>query len=194
MLAGLTGNFGSGKSTVLELFRRAGAVVVDSDEIVRILYEKDDVKREVVEILGDVLKKDGSVDKAKIAYLIFTNALLKKNLEVLIHALVFSEIESIVRKNPHKVVIAEIPLLFESSYHPMVDAVILTTCSRETIFERLRKKGYTDAEIEERLSNQMPDADKIHQADFVINTEGSPDQIKKQAKSIYTSLLARLKD
>src|SRR5512134_2984645 len=113
MLAGLTGNFGSGKSSVLELFRKAGAVAVDSDEIVRHLYENEEVKQEVVKVLGNVLKKDGSIDKAKIAFLIFSNAPLKKKLEAFVHARVFSEIESVVTKNPHKIVIAEIPLLFE---------------------------------------------------------------------------------
>lgn len=194
MLYALTGNFGTGKSTVLDLFRRAGAIVVDSDQVVHLLYGREDVRRAVVSVLGDVCGQDGSIDRGKVARLIFSKPALREELEGLIHPLVFREIETTALRNRGRVVIAEIPLLFEAGYDLKVDGIILTVCSRETIFERLGRKGYTRVEIEERLSRQIPDEEKIGRADFVINTEGSFDAIKSLVSSIYTALKSRVKD
>jgi len=194
MLYALTGNFGAGKSTVLDLFRRAGAIVVDSDQVVHLLYGREDVRRAVVSVLGDVCGQDGSIDRGKVARLIFSKPALREELEGLIHPLVFREIETTALRNRGRVVIAEIPLLFEAGYDLKVDGIILTVCSRETIFERLGRKGYTRVEIEERLSRQIPDEEKIGRADFVINTEGSFDAIKSLVSSIYTALKSRVKD
>lgn len=194
MLYALTGNFGTGKSTVLDFFRHAGATVIDSDKVVRQLYERDDVKRAVVTLLGNVSGKDGRIDKEKVSDLIFSKPDLRVRLEELIHPLVFREIETVARRNPGKVLIAEIPLLFESGYNLQVDGIILTVCSRETTFARLAKRGYTTVQIEERLSRQIPDAEKINRADFVINTEGSQDALKSRVRSIYTALKNRAKD
>lgn len=194
MLYAITGNFGSGKSTILELFRKAGALVINSDQVVHLLYEKEDVRSAVVSVLGEVCMRDGSINRQKVADLIFSNPSLRERLEGIVHPLVFREIEAIANRNLGRIVIAEIPLLFESGYDLKVDGVILTVCSRQKIIERLMRKSYTRVEIEERLSRQIPDTEKIGDADFVINTEGSPEAIKSQVSSIYTALKSRLKD
>ncbi|GBD99772.1 dephospho-CoA kinase [bacterium BMS3Abin07] len=193
MLVGLTGNFGAGKSTVLKMFGRSGAITADADEIVSGLYKRDDIKRSVINLLGNVRKDNGNIDKDKISKIIFNNKELKGQLEALLHPYVFSEIVSLNKKYPGNTVVVEIPLLFETGYRTKVDVVILVHCRRSTIFGRLRKKGYSDSEIEERLSRQMPDSEKTDHADYIINTDKNIEAIEEEVKMIYNSLKEKKK-
>lgn len=192
MLAGLTGNFGTGKSTVLALFKKAGAVTIDSDGIVGELYGDEAIKSETSELLGNVFDQKGDIDRKKVADIIFADATLKRRLEKLLHGRVFGKIMNSARAYPHRVVVAEIPLLFETGYDKNVDVVILTRCDKDIVFSRLEKKGYTGPEIRKRLSHQMPDNVKIKKADFVINTAGAVDEIERQVNDIYNALVERI--
>ncbi|MEE9523442.1 MAG: dephospho-CoA kinase [Thermodesulfovibrionales bacterium] len=189
MLIGLTGNIGSGKSTVLRLFARLGAVTIDSDEIVSGLYAREDIKKKAIQILGNSIVNDnGELNKKKIADLIFNNNMLKCKIEALLHSLVFKEIEDLSSKNPYRLVIAEVPLLFETAYNKRVDHVILLNCSRDIIFDRLRNSGFSENEIKARLSSQMPDEVKRFKADTVIDTGRSIEDIGKDVEVLFNRL------
>jgi dephospho-CoA kinase len=189
MLIGLTGNIGTGKSTVLGIFARLGALTIDSDEIVRELYSRENIKIKAIEILGNsIVNDDGELNKKEIADLIFNNNMLKVQLEALLHSYVFEEIESVSTKNPDRLVIAEIPLLFETEYNKRVDHVILLNCSREIIFDRLRNSGLSNNEIKARLSSQMPDAVKRYKADTVIDTGRPIEEIETDVEMLFNSL------
>jgi len=194
MLAGLTGNFGSGKSTVLRMFSEAGAVTSSADAIVSDLYKREEIKEKTASILGDILGADGEIDKGKIAGIIFNNKELKEKLEALLHPLVFLEIETLRKKNRGRVVVVEIPLLFEAGREADFDAVILCLCSRETIFRRLKEKGFSDNGIEARLSSQIPDDEKRERADHVIDTDRPLREIEEDVKMVYNALYRRLQE
>ncbi len=188
MLAGLTGNFGTGKSEVLKIFSSLGAVTVDSDEIVRSLYENKEIQGEVLDILGGGIMRNGRIDKKSISHIIFNNKELKTKLEALLHGYVFSEIEELISKNRDKIVVAEIPLLYESGKENSVDVAIVTYCDEKTIYDRLRKKGFEEDEIRKRLSAQIPSDEKKKRADYVINTDMDLIDIKAAVQRIYDEL------
>jgi dephospho-CoA kinase len=188
MLVGLTGNIGTGKSTVLDIFSKLGALTIDSDKIVGELYTRDDIKARVIAILGnEIIDGNGHLHKKKIANIIFNNNKLKGKLEVLLHNYVFIEIESLHNRNPDRVVVAEIPLLFETGYNKKMDKVIMTTCPIETIYKRLTP-GYTKEEVESRLKSQSQSSDRETRADYLINTDRDIADIEEEVKMIYNAL------
>jgi dephospho-CoA kinase len=188
MLVGLTGNIGTGKSTVLGFFSKLGALTIDSDEVVGALYTRDDIKAKVIAILGnEIIDDDGHLNKNKIANIIFNNKELKRKLEALLHNFVFIEIETLHHKNPDRVVVAEIPLLFETGYNKKMDKVIMTSCQTETIYKRLMN-GYTKEEVESRLANQSRSSDRETSADYLINTDRTMADIEEEVKIIYNAL------
>jgi dephospho-CoA kinase len=189
MLIGITGNFGTGKSTVLNIFKELGVITIDSDEIIKDLYKRKDIKEKVTLILGsDIIDDRGNVDKSKISYIIFNNNVLRDKLEALLHPIVFSEIETLSAQYPDGIVVAEIPLLFESGYNTRVDYVVLLSCSEETLLARLKKKGFAEDEIRSRLSSQIRDAKKRDRSDLVINTDKDLGVIKKDIEDLIEKL------
>jgi dephospho-CoA kinase len=193
MLAGLTGNFGTGKSTVLRMFGQEGAIALSSDDIVKDLYKDPAIRKDVVELLGDVLDENGTVDRKRVSSIIFGNHALRKGLEGILHQRVIARIEETARDNPHDLVVAEIPLLFETGFQDRVDTVILTTCPEESIYSRLRKKGFSDTEISERLASQTPDSEKYTQVDYIINTDRGLAAIAREVNFIYNALIKKIK-
>ncbi|MBF0457211.1 MAG: dephospho-CoA kinase [Nitrospirae bacterium] len=191
MLAGLTGNIGSGKTTVLSLFKTLGARVTSADEIVKRLLEEDGIKNKIRATLGSgVFYGDGSLDKQKTAGVVFNNPALRKALEEIIHPAVMREIREFAL--PDALTIAEIPLLFEGGFTNKVDAVITVTAPKELVYERLGKKGvFSDEDITKRLACQIPDEQKTANSDFVIINAGDMGDTTEQVKKIYGLLQLR---
>ncbi|MBF0518925.1 MAG: dephospho-CoA kinase [Nitrospirae bacterium] len=188
MLAGLTGNFGSGKSTVLEMFKALGALTVSSDEIVHKLLSEMDIKLRVRELLGDVFDSAGNIDKPKTAAIVFNNPELRRGLEAIILPLVIAEIKRIASSNIDKVVVAEIPLLFEGNFTGDVDKIITIINDRDIVEKRLKNRGFSTTDVKSRLSAQLPQDRKAALSDFVINNSGNPEETKSHVAAIYKKL------
>jgi len=190
MLVGLTGNFGSGKSTVLELFRKAGAAVVDSDNLVKNLYNQKHIQDSVVRLMGNVLDPEGNIDKKKIAKIVFVDERMKERLEKLLHPHVIRMIKEFAQQHSDRVVVAEIPLLFEAGYADIVDKTVLTVCPRPLLKKRLIDKGFSPDDIAQRLSNQIPDEEKRNRVDFVIDTDKGIEDLRDDVFSILNTIAA----
>ncbi len=189
LLAGLTGNYGSGKSFILEKFRKMGALAINSDEIVRTLLKKNEIKKEVSKLLGEkVLTEDGELDRKAIADIIFRDAYLRLKLEDIIHPEVFKEIKRLISEvKEDKVIIVEIPVLFERGYQNRFHKIITVYADEATILRRLQREGLSKEEISKRWEAQFPYEKKIRSSDFVIdNSEGR--DIDRQIVHIYSQL------
>ncbi|RMG01760.1 MAG: dephospho-CoA kinase [Nitrospirae bacterium] len=189
MLVGLTGNFGSGKSWVLKIFRHLGAITIDSDEIVHTLLEDKKIISKLSEILGKEVITGGRVDRKTAGRIIFSDEEKRKRVEQLLHPLVFQEIERVKNRYPEKIIIAEIPLLFESGYAGSVDRVITVTSPEETALERLKRKGFSEEEILLRRKVQIAENIKAEKSDYVIDNSRTPEETERQVRSIWTDLL-----
>jgi dephospho-CoA kinase len=190
----LTGNYGMGKSYLLSLFRETGIVTIDSDEIVRSLFEKKEVKKQLKQLFGDDVFDDDVPNRRKIADLVFKDASLRRDLEDILHPLVFRQIEETVSVNRgEELIVAEVPLLFERNYQDRFDRSVAVYTSEETALDRMEQAGVNRRSALLRLKSQMPVEEKIKRADYVINNGGTPedtlrqwrlllDQLKKEAK------------
>lgn len=190
MIVGLTGVFGSGKSTVLGIFGRLGAAVLSSDEIVHELLRTEAVGTAVRGLFGGkALSPDGAVDRARLASLVFSSPGARKRLEALIHPLVDRRIsEEAAKTAPGKLLVVEVPLLFESGLEHRFDRVICVSASRETIIARLEKKGFARREIMRRLRAQWTQAEKEARSDLVIFNDGDLSGTEKQVSAFLAAL------
>ena len=181
----LTGNFGSGKTFVLGLFRTKGTQIINSDKIVSSLYKNK-------KFLALLKKEFATTNKKRIAEIVFSNKRKRKKLESFIHPLVIKEIKFRLKKlksRNTKLVIVEVPLLFETNLQKLFDFTILVKCSKEKCIKRLKKKGFSRSEVIARLKTQKPQKYKAKRANFIINNNSTKTKTKKQVKKIYYQLV-----
>jgi len=187
---GLTGSIGTGKSTVARLLEKEGAYVIDADKIVHNLFNRQDIKDKIKKLFGDVFKKDGSVDRKKLAKIIFYNEKKKKQLEALLHPEVSKEIKRffirVKEKDPDAVAVAEVPLMIETGSYKEYDVVVVVYAPFELQLQRLIKKGMDKDEAIKRIKSQMPPEEKVKYADFVMNNTG--ENLQTQVKELYMKL------
>jgi dephospho-CoA kinase len=195
----LTGNFGMGKTTVLQLFNRLGAYTINIDDVVHVILDKPSMARKVSRLLGgDVLSDNRgalSINKKRTADIIFNNAEKRRELEHIIHPEVLKEIKrmemKIVRHHPDAVIIFEIPLLFEAGYEHHFDGTITVYSTRETALKRLSKKGFSTNDSLKRMNAQMPIMRKKKMADYCIDNNNGIEKTEKRVKRLFRKIQAQ---
>lgn len=195
LLAGLTGNYGMGKSFALSVFRDLGAVTIDSDEIVHALLHKKTIIGQIVKLLGrGVLRPDGSLDRKKVASEVFGDDELRTGLEAILHRRVFREISRQARpyRSKRRIVIVEVPLLFEAGHDIRFRRLITVFTSQRVALDRLKKAGITRKDAVARLKAQLPIAEKKRRSDFVINNSFSRARTREQVGRVYNHLLKEM--
>ena len=161
LLLGLTGGIGMGKSTASAILTRLGVAVVDTDEIAReMVAPGQPALAEIRGAFGDgVFRADGSLDRSRMAEVIFGNAEARKVLEGILHPRIRAAWADRVghwRGQGIRCGVVVIPLLYETRVEGQFDAVVCVACSAETQRRRLRERGWTEAHFESRLAAQMP--------------------------------------
>jgi dephospho-CoA kinase len=187
---GLTGGIGCGKSLAAQYFAELGALVVDADQLARAAIERgSDGFDEVVAIFGDGILKDGNIDRRALGDLIFKDPAAKKQLENIVHPFVRREFEEVVASlKGDQVLVYEIPLLVETKAHEKFDVVITVESEMENRVARLRGRGMHTSEIEGRIAAQASREQRIEIADFLIENDGSEDELLRQVENIWDSL------
>jgi dephospho-CoA kinase len=174
MVLGLTGSIGMGKSTASKLFSDAGVPVFEADEAVHALYSGAAAVLIEAEFPGTT--RDGVVDRAILARMVFGNPEALKRLEAIVHPLVREMETSFVegaRNAGVPLVVLDIPLLFENGGEARCDLVAVVSAPFEIQRERvMRREGMTQERFDAILARQMPDAEKRVRADIVIDTSG----------------------
>lgn len=191
LLIGLTGNYGMGKNTVLSMFEKLGATILDTDKIVGLLLTEKDILEKIRGLLGDkVFDENGSLNKKKAANLVFKNNKLRYLLEDILHPLVFERIHFFLDKinKKDKVIMIAVPLLYERGYEERFDKTITVFTKEETALNRLGKEGITKEEALLRLKVQLPIEEKIKRSDFVIDNNGTIEETMSQVETIYKRL------
>lgn len=192
LLVGLTGNYGCGKSTVLKMFRNLGAMTFNTDVIVSSLLREGDVLQKIRERFGDgVFRKDGRLDKKKLASIIFADSTARRALERMLHPLVFKKITLSLKGKPRNkdIVIVEAPVLFERNYERRFHRVITVKTDEHEALERLEREGIKRQQAIQRMRAQLPIREKIKRSDFVIDNDGSLDRTERQVRSIFRKLV-----
>lgn len=187
---GLTGGIGCGKSLAAQYFAELGALVIDADQLARAAIERGtDGFDEVVTLFGDGILKDGNIDRKSLGDLIFKDVNAKAQLENIIHPFVRREFEEAVASlMGDQVLVYEIPLLVETNSLERFDVVITVESEMENRIARLRGRGMHISEIEGRIAAQATREQRIEIADFLIENDGSEDELLRQVENIWDSL------
>ena len=188
VVVGLTGGFGTGKSTVAGMFQELGAWIVDADRIAHESLRKESpVYGEVSKLFPEAIGPE-DLDRKKIAAVIFSQPEKKKKLEALVHPYVFERMEQEISEAEESVVILDVPLLFETGLDQRCDAVCVVDAPEAAVRERLKERGFTENEISARKKAQMPLEEKKRKANFVINNSHDLEQTKQDVEKIWKGL------
>jgi dephospho-CoA kinase len=188
---GLTGVFGSGKSTVAGFLAEMGAELIDADKLVHQLYEPEaEGWRKVVAIFGrPVLTESGEIDRRRLADAVFNDTEAMRKLNAAIHPLVERRVKTLLAEHRRRrplVVVVEAPLLIEAGWASMMDEIWVTTAPREVIFRRLnRKYGLSCREALARIRKQLPVREQVKHAARVINTDTSLEHLRAKVQRLW---------
>jgi dephospho-CoA kinase len=191
---GLTGGIASGKSTIARIFASLGCVTVDADQIVARLYEPGEAGHEaLVRTYGSgILLPDGKVDRSKLAGIAFASEESAKALNALIHPLVVEEEAGFMaaeeQRAGDRIVVIEATLLIESGGEERYDRIVVVDVDQETQLARAAIRGMTREEAARRIAHQMPRAERLRYADYVIDNSGDLRAAEAETSRVYEAL------
>lgn len=191
-VVGLTGVIGAGKSTVCDMLRDRGAIVLDSDEIVREVQRPgEDGFREIVDQFGpQVVAPDGTLDRAAMASVVFADSDKRRCLEAIVWPRVFERLNRPLADlaSTDAIIIQDIPLQWQK--FDWQDAVLVVAAREDTQLARLVSRGMEGADARARIESQGTVDTKLEFADYVIWNEGGMDQLCDQVEAVWRELLA----
>jgi len=190
LIVALTGGIGSGKTMVGEIFADLGALVVDSDQLAREVVERGSKGFElIVTEFGDEILKNGDLDRAALASLVFKDPKKRAKLEEITHPLIRQSFAKIVSSaGIDSIIINQIPLLVESKHDYKFDHIITISVPDEIRTERLLKRGLTLTQIDQRMKAQATDAQREVISDTVIVNDKSEQELITQVEKVWESL------
>ncbi len=195
MRAGLTGGLASGKTFVGRILEELGCYVVRADDLGhQVLLPGGEAYDGVVAAFGPgILAPDGTIERKKLAAVVFADPGELAKLNSLVHPAVFRRedefIENVRGSDPSAIVVVEAAILIETGSYRRFDRLILAVCTPEQQVERaMRRDGSTREEALARLSRQMPLEEKRKYADYVIDTSGAKESTVEQTRAVYESL------
>ncbi|MGZ2743623.1 dephospho-CoA kinase [Burkholderia stagnalis] len=192
---GLTGGIGSGKTTVADLFAARGATIVDTDLIAhRITAPGGLAMPSIEQVFGaGFVAADGSLDRAKMRTLIFSDDAARQRLEAITHPLIRAETDREAREAQGAYLIYVVPLLVESgSWKARADRVLVVDCDVETQIARvMRRNGFTREQVEAIVARQATrDARLAAADDVIVNDATTPDALAAQVDALHQRYLA----
>ena len=189
-ILGLTGSIGMGKSVTANFFREAGVPVHDSDAVVHRLYEGEAVAP--VEAAFPGVTVEGKIDRGKLAERLVGRPEAIKQLEAIVHPLVRAVSDRFVSEHEargSRVIVLDIPLLFETGGETRCDAVVVVSAPAEVQRARvLKRPGMTAERFDALLARQMSDAEKRARAHFVVDSSRSFDSARAQVHGILRAV------
>jgi len=189
LVIGLTGSIGMGKTTTAQLFAEAGVPVYDADAAVHQLYENE--AGPAIEAAFPGTTRGGKVDRPALGRRVTGDPVALKFLESIVHPLVGKARDRFLQDAERfgaKVVVLDVPLLFETGGETRVDAVVVVSAPAKVQRERVLARGLSEAQFEALLLRQMPDAEKRRRADFVVDTSKGIEPARHQVLSILAAV------
>lgn len=192
---GLTGSIAVGKSFVSSVLAELGCHVLDADRTAREVVEPGAAGlRAVVEEFGpEVLRPDGSLDRARLAAIVFADAERRARLNAILHPIIIAAqdrwLREREREDPQGVAVVDAALMIESGSYRRFDKLIVVHCRPEVQVERLmRRDNLARDEAERRIAAQMPQEEKMRHADFLIDTSDGFEQARRRTEEVYRQL------
>ena len=193
MYLGLSGGIGSGKSTVSKILSDLGAVVIDADVIAKeVLLPGTSGFESAVSTFGStIIDNEGTIDRKRLAKLVFENPKELAKLEAIVHPAVVARVAEIRNSLPESaVVVYDTPLMFEKQLQGQFEKVLMVVSDKELRRTRLLERGLELGDIEARMANQATDEQRVAIADFVIENNGSLEQLREQVAKVWHHISA----
>lgn len=191
IILGLTGSIGMGKSTTLQMFKDEGIPTYSADDAVHELY-----RGKATSVIGAAfpgVTLNGIVDRTKLSAAVMGKPDALKKLEAIIHPLVRQAEQDFVEQakvNEAKLIVLDIPLLFETDGKQHVDATLVVSAPLEIQRARvMARPGMTLQKLDAILARQMPDADKRKRADYIIDTDAGLESVRRHVKALIVKLM-----
>jgi dephospho-CoA kinase len=189
---GLTGGIGSGKTTVAQMLEELGAVVIHADTVGHEVYRPNSVGWcRVTAVFGsDIVGPDQAIDRKKLGALVFANPDALRQLNAIVHPLIFEEmrrrIDGYRAQGVSQPIVVEAAVLIEANWLPLVDEVWLVTASKEVLVDRVtRQRGLSPEEVATRIEAQLSDAERRRYAQVIIENTGSIDELRRQVQILW---------
>ena len=192
MILGLTGGIGTGKSTVAKMLREKNIPVVDTDSISKEIIEYPEIIEKIkAEISSKIFNNENKLDRKKLSERVFENKDKLKKLNEIMHPVIlkkmWEEVEKL--KKDYKIIVVDIPLLFEINMENEVDKVLLIYSSKEIQIERIMNRdGRTREEAIKIINSQMPLYKKREKSDYIIQNNDSLEKLKKNLDKVVQKL------
>lgn len=186
---GLTGSIGSGKSTVSEVLRGWGFVVLDADQIAHQVTAQPEVLFEIQEAFGSDGVVGGQLDREKLARRVFSNPADLSKLNAIVHPRVRAKMRELSLQETHHVVFEDIPLLFENGLEHQFDAVVFIDAPFELRLERVKaRSGWTQEELLKREASQWPIARKRTKTPWLLWNAGDRPTLAQDLRALLVQL------
>ena len=188
ILVGLTGGIGSGKSTVSQLLADRGAIIIDGDAIARALQRSGTaVFTAMVERFGDVVAADGELDRAKIASIVFADAVALADLNKIVHPAIGVEMMRRISelRDTDEIGILDFPLLAESPRKGLSGVLVVDVDTEIAIERVVRDRGMKASDVRARIEKQASRKDRLAIADRVLDNSGTKDDLMRQVDQAW---------
>jgi len=196
LLVGLTGGIATGKSTVSEILRGLGAVVLDADVLAREVVEPGQPALAAIarEFGPEVLTSEGRLDRKRVAAIVFSAPERRKTLEGITHPAIrdrfLARLAELEAQGYEGLVFWDAPVMIEAGGHKAMDRLVVVITDAATQLARAVGRDGDRADVERRIANQLPLADKAALADHVIDNSGDRAATEARTREVHTALLA----
>ncbi|MFW6035863.1 MAG: dephospho-CoA kinase [Halothermotrichaceae bacterium] len=187
MIIGLTGGIASGKTTVSNLLKKLGAVIIDADKIAHQVLETKTAREKVISYFGSAIIDNNQINRKKLGKIVFNNSEEKKKLEEITHPMIIDIIKMKIKQYSKKndIIVVDAPLLLETNLDKIVDSVWVVYVNKKTQLKRLMNRDNINLyKAKKRINSQMPLAKKRKLADIVIDNNGSKKELEQKVKKI----------
>ncbi len=185
----LTGSIATGKSSTVKLLEASGFHIIDADKIAHKIL--DEQHQTIAEKFGETLVHEGKVDRKALGAIVFSDNTKRKELEAVLHPLIYHEIErlSIEQDKLGKPYFIDIPLFFENKRYPIKKSLVVYTTEEEQLERLMEREGYTKEEALNRIQAQIPVEEKRKLATYVIDNSGTLTQLEKECERVKEEIL-----
>jgi len=180
VVIGVTGKFGSGKSTVAKILEKRGAKVIKVDEIGHEVLEDEEVKRKLLRVFGGEIFENGRVNRKILGNIVFSSEERLRELERILHPRMVEKVRELIEKL-EGIVVLEAAILKRMKLDSLCDYIITVVADEEKIFERMKKKGFSDDEIRRRLSLQ----EDVKPMGIVVTNNGTLEELEEKVSMVW---------
>lgn len=193
VIIGLTGNAGSGKTTIANILREMGFSVIDADKEAHEVLKHPEVIWFLRENLPEALK-NGEVDRKVLGDKVFTDESFKEKFERLIRPLVIERLKEVIQNTPDNVVVVDAALIYEYGVQDAFDIIVMVWAPEEELIKRLVERGIPEEKVRAILKHQIPQEEKLKYADFIIRNYGSIEDVRKQVFKVFRYIMRKLEE